>query len=1637
MNPAIRRAARPLWAAWLPKRAAVVAALFGIGAAFAFVFSEETPQGTVSGMVVLDENHAPIKGVTITLTPNMNDADEENIRRQAVSNEKGQFTVSRLRAGPYMLSASTRAHDVNNAYLDIAEGGTTPITLYMSRSQAELGLAQHQRVFGTKEKARLPVRGYVDGKRLHGKDKLHLKLYRTRLSAILQNKAGGNMMEKLGGETDSGPSYKGETLPKEIMKPATGPAPQLVTEKDIPITEADREGFYYQRLQFGEMAPGLYLAEIGHAKQTVAAWLLVTDTALVLKKSSKQIMAYAVDLQTGTPVPGAAVRSFRNGKVVTQGRCDSQGLAWLNLPVKHKKTATTPDEDTEGGGGEDAQLMTIAVRGEDEAIVQRREYEQSEDEGLYKVHIYTDRPIYRPGQKVSYKGISRKTVDPGVRYALSSTQKVAVEVRDPEGERILQEQRTTNPFGSFAGEVTLSPEARTGVYTVVTKIGGSKQTGDFVVASYKKPEFEVKLTPTKKSWVRGETVEVNISAEYYFGTPVAGATVDYDTYSSTDWSAEYPEDYEYDESTDRRSRGYYRHSDYLGETDSNGSVRLDGNGKAVIQIKTKADSSQEAPQDNILSLSVRVKDDSSREVDAQQDVRVTAGDYHLSVRPEGYVAEPGKPSQVTLSARTYDGKPVPGVKISLESGYTKWNKKKRDEVFTRAGVQDAVTGADGRVTVTVVPPHKGELRLNARTTDTHGHALIARGYLWAAGDEGSDLDTQYDDLSILTDRRRYNAGETARVMVNASRIGQTVLVTVEGDRVYKAMEVQMKSHSAIMRVPVLQEYGPNVSLSACYVRDKHFATSETQLRVSTPARDIHVAIVPDRKSIRPGDARPTYHPQEKISYQVRTTDSSGKPVPAEFSFAVVDESIYALREDDPAALRDTFYPRRENSVTTSYSFAVEYLGDANKAEPQITARKKFPDTAYWEPMLRTDAQGHATVSFQLPDNLTTWRATAVAQTADTAFGRETNKVLETKDFFVRLETPRFLTQRDQSHIQAIVHNETGAEQKAIVRLRTEGVVVAGDTTQTVTVPAGKTSNIEWQVTAGDLAGARIDVAAWTPKSGTRPQFTDRIETRLPIRPHGREEFIRFAGVLSATQPETEVFHLDALAVPSASRLTVRVTPSVSSAMVGALDYLIGFPYGCTEQTMSRFLPDVLVQRLGSVSRPLLSGDEAKANALPIMIRDGLARLSRFQHKTGAWGWWENDPDDPWMTAYVIYGMATAKASGIKVSQKVLDRAVAGGIKMVSTVNDENEAFLLYALALTGNKEAIKTAGIVRQSIKVERQGVEGLAYLVLLDKLLGRSPEAAFHALEAKAVRQDGMMHWAASSQSYHGWDERMVTAAALRAMIAVNKQDSRINEVLQWLMAHRTGEYWEDTRDTAWVLAALCDYLAVRPDVVSPSGEIVLKVNNKAVNTYHLTPSNVREPELIARIPAGSLAAGKNVVTLERTGGTSPVFYSMEMRQTVAREDMAAVSKDKIKIEREYLRLTPTKAGSDYYTLQTEATKNHLRSGDQIRVKLTITVPKDLTYVLIEDPFPAGCEVTERGTADETTDWSYWWSSVDIRDDRIAFFARSMPKGEHIIEYNLRAQTPGQYHTLPTFLQAMYAPEIQAWSPETRVDIK
>ena len=118
-------------------------------------------------------------------------------------------------------------------------------------------------------------------------------------------------------------------------------------------------------------------------------------------------------------------------------------------------------------------------------------------------------------------------------------------------------------------------------------------------------------------------------------------------------------------------------------------------------------------------------------------------------------------------------------------------------------------------------------------------------------------------------------------------------------------------------------------------------------------------------------------------------------------------------------------------------------------------------------------------------------------------------------------------------------------------------------------------------------------------------------------------------------------------MPGLSHVTLRLTPSIAASLTGGVEYLIGYPYGCVEQTLSRILPDMQVRRaLQSRGLPLDAATTRKSGEIGLMVREGLARLARFQHTSGAWGWWEHDSDDPWMTAYVLVGLATARYRGV-------------------------------------------------------------------------------------------------------------------------------------------------------------------------------------------------------------------------------------------------------------------------------------------------------------------------------------------------------------------------------------------------------
>lgn len=1660
-------------------------ALLVVGLLIAYLIQAETPRGTVTGQVLLavgpsKELH-PLPNSEVYLNGGPSDYNGTH----ATTDSEGRFVLRRVPVGEYRLSASARWHDSPEIKLTVSEATTASTRVVVSkRNQPDINIGDRQAAFSTNENPILPIRGYVmgappndDSGKLPAPEKMTVRIWKTRLSEVLRRSDAADALQQLNYNYD-GPTPK---VPDIILKPEAGVAapPQFLGETTIPVTQADREGFYVERVPLvnAKGKPGLYLVQCTLGKKSATSYVVVSDLALVTKRSRSELLGYVVDIRTGTPIPAAEVRCYRAGKLAVSQVSDKQGLARLTVPAP-PRPANEDEEESR-----DVETLAIAIKGQDEAVVSRVNYWGNSGADTYTVHTVTDRTVYRPGDTVQYKVIARTrrdTPNGDISYSVPTNVPATVEVRDPTGALVIRETKMLNSRGTYSGSFEVNSEGATGTYSVVSIIGREKHTADVKIASYKKPEFSVTVTPDRPNYMRGEPVEMTVSAQYYFGTPVAGGKVTYYVYRDTDWFASYglsEDDLEDGETAEE----YLGHDSYYGSHVTDGTATLDENGKfkvvlsaAMLNPPGKNTSSYEdhRPQAERLTITASVEDDANRMTEADGIARILEGDLLVSVSPEGYVAEPGKASSVFADVRDTEGKPVSGVTVQLLQSYQRWDAKANESVTEKVGSAiTATSGADGRAIFSVTPTKKGDLTLTASLRDSKNRVVRGTSNLWVVDDAGGDLNTDYGDLTLLTDKKRYLAGETARILVNSSRMGQTVLLTVEGDRVYHSVTIPITKRSTVIRLPVLAGWGPNVSLNACYVRDKKFAQSETPLRVRVRAREVAVTIQPDKEKYGPGDT---------ATYTIETKDKdSGRPLSADIAFGVVDEGIFALRPDDPTGLKSTFWPRRTNEVNTTFSFSVQYLGDADKTEPVIEARKKFRDTAFWEPYVRTDASGRATVRVPLPDNLTTWRATAKAITERTAVGYGISKVISTKPFFVRLETPRFLTGGDSTRLLALVHNETGQEQQALVRLVAPNTLqVSGKDTQTITVPAGGVGKVEWPVTvsANTSEPAPLRLTAWTPQVAGKTQFTDGIETKLPLRPYGRAQFQTFTGVLD-TQTEAAVtpagspmltaatnqasLTLDPNTIPAEIRLKLRVTPSLRGALSSGLEYLIGFPYGCTEQTMSRFYPDLLAQRLNLVTDP------AQVQALPRMVRNGIARLLRFQHESGGWGWWENDTDDGFMTAYVLLGLSEAKVQGYPVEESVLRKGQEAAAKLSKPATEaDTKAFLLYALSVSGyddSKDNILHAPFkyshLRTGLDLTKMQSQSLAYLVLLGKKIGANTDTVYAELQRRAKVEGRLIHWETGRYD----SGVMVTSLALRAILATNPQDSRIPAILRWLMQNRTDSYFGNTRDTSWALVALCDYLRLHPEEAGATdGELTVLLNGSWVQTLDLVRDGKGEPEFTVSLPTNLLKVGENQFEVKRTRGTGVVFYSGALRQTVSAptgQDLPALDSDAITIKREYFRIKPRSGEKGSWRLESEPVSNlQFQQGDQIRVRLTLSAKKSASYILIEDFFPSGLEVTQRGTDSEEImgSWGYWYDHIDVRDDRIAFFARKIEgspapstpaKGAthppapaprlYQLEYNLRAQTPGTSQALPAHLEGMYDATVKADSSSNRVEVK
>ncbi|HSI85897.1 MAG TPA: alpha-2-macroglobulin family protein [Candidatus Methylacidiphilales bacterium] len=726
--------------------------------------------------------------------------------------------------------------------------------------------------------------------------------------------------------------------------------------------------------------------------------------------------------------------------------------------------------------------------------------------------------------------------------------------------------------------------------------------------------------------------------------------------------------------------------------------------------------------------------------------------------------------------------------------------------------------------------------------------------------------------------------------------------------------------------------------------------------------------------------------------------------------------------------------------------------------PIARLRQDFRETAAWLPQIRTDAHGKATASFKLPDTLTRYRLTAVGITRQTEIGSGRGSLRASMPLSVQLFLPRFGVEGDQLEVVGLVHNATTEPQDVDVMLDIVSAGVdlpAGSVpkgwfqlwlksslphgvekafTRTIRVPAGGQERVTLPVSM--LAPGEAKFSLTATASGSAKE-ADAEERTLRIYPWGRAREVVEKRSIKPGGDNPDIMLPEGFVVDTMQVSLMRQSPlDVTEALEG-IGYLIGYPYGCVEQTMSRLMPAIVVRDASRNTAFALPADVVEK--LPEVIDRGLLRIYNFQHEDGGWGWWEKDATNDRMSVYVLYGLARCSNAGVAVNPDVMRRGLAWLTKKLANDSLEESqiprAWLVLALALPAHT----WPGVTQEDLQKTAAKYladhgpkdyllhDGLAELALACREAGLPPEAAHLWAKARAKKVAGVPS----------------LALRLAGQFAFREPLDACYATARDLTALRIGYQFGSTWDTSRAIDGLARIIPLLPPPAKPADEChatailgadtsapvtLLDSRNAASSPNTANPSGgttlpmpapargTRQHYASRTLTGGQLSTARNVQLI--AGGPETYEFMLQAKGWQRSTVMEPVG-DAVRLTRAYSMLN----GS---ALPAEG----IKPGDVFEVALTLEIKQAQEFILVEDRRPAGCEFGDDTISGPAAAQA---AHHELRDDRICFFFTHLPAGRHTVTYLLRAETPGISHVLPGIAYPMYQEKTRG---ETASDI-
>jgi uncharacterized protein YfaS (alpha-2-macroglobulin family) len=1451
---------------------------------------------------------------------------------------------------------------------------------------------------------------------------------------------------------------------------AYAPASGVVIPQGFSVPASERRDVKLTLTQDNNQLPtGLYYVNPTSPQLTskLVYFAVSSQVNLTFKLGATEALVWAVDLASQTPVANAPVVIYdHRGVQLSSGVTNSNGL-WQG--AVGDREPYTQVYAMLGAPGDETFALAVNIWNTGTNAYDFG-YAQNVQKPHTEIYMYSDRPIYRPGQTMYFRGAAREAFNG--RYELPSVASIPVTVNDADGTQIANLNLQLSPFGTFNGQIELPDNAPPGYYTFSNQVLNFYFS--FQVAEYRKPEIDLGVKFTKAEIKQGDKTQATVNANYFFGAPAGNVEVRWVVYVKP--APFYLPNYQtgvFDDSwLEAFRRPNIETSDYFGMLIGEGTGQTTPRG--ILSIDLPAIPESDLTQ--IVTIEVTVVDESGLPVSARSEIKVHPDDFYIGIHPDQWIGVAKSPLGFDVFTADWAGEASGDHALAAEFKQVRWEKTTDENGFptytpayTPVSSSNLATGPDGRARLSFTPPNAGTYVLDVSSDPSSGSGRARTQVLIWVGGAGSaawaDLPSQR--VQLTPDKDSYKPGDTAGIFIpNPFPVNALALVTVERGIVSKAEVITISGSGAEYSLPLTEADAPNVYVTVTMLgQGNDFRKGIVNLPVAADAQTLNVQV-----TANPSEAGP----RDTVTFDVYVTDQFGQPVQGEFSFSMVDKAVLALADPNALDIFSAYYRNQPLGIETGLSLSV-YSGrglpqagglGGGGGDEAFFLREDFPDTAYWHPSLITNAEGRGQVTVTLPDSLTTWHIDVRGLTVDTKVGQAQIELIATKPLLIRPVTPRFLVSGDHVLMAAIVNNNTNSAVQAALNLQSEGFMLdePGKATLQVEIPANGRYRAEWWGIASDADFADLVFSVTTTGAPSLQDAARPVWGKLPILQYTAPQAFVTGGALSGATSQQEAISLPRTFVPSGGGLEVELSPSLAGSLLSALEAMPDPSKShSAEAIASNLLPNIEIQRAlhGTGMNNKELSERVAAN-----LHAGVNKLMSLQNPDGGWSWWgkvsslsggTEGASDPYISAYIFFTLQRARLSGATINDNTMNLAVTylqnAYLTVDANMNGETldtAAFIQYALSEVGLANANIAGRLYEER---NRMSPAGKAWTALVFHQLNPADSRARDLtsnLGASAILTSAGAHWETQSENLYTRGSAIYTTSIVVYTLAqLDPANASLSNAVRYLAAHRNANgLWNQGHDNAWAILALNQAMV-------GMGELRADFSfNAALNGNPLTSGDVEgiqiEP-LTSFTPLASLLADTpNLLTINRTEGLGRLYYNIVLRVNRLVQDVKPLDRG-MSVERIYCAPGKgTKSCPPLASIQ-------LGANQPISAQLTLILPHDAYYVMVEDFIPAGMEILNRSLKtsqlridstevqvqfdekDPFADGWGWWlfNEPQIRDDSILFSASFLPAGTYTLTYTLIPIQAGEYQVLPAHAWQAFFPEVQGTSAGAMFEIK